>query len=90
MYTKNKYYYCPIDQYTCPYSQKLYMGKIMTIREVAEFVSRMEWSIEIILPIFINAYHNDGDTGVMGMFYEMTDRRIDNIRRGHYIMTYYI
>lgn len=66
------------------------MGKIMNIREVSEFATRLGWDFDIILEMILRAYHNDGDAGVMELFYKMTDRRIDNIRRGHYIMTYYI
>ncbi len=86
----HNYYYCPTQQYDCPYSQKLYMGKIMNIHDIAEYASRLGWEYEILLLIILRAYQNDGDAGVMSMFYEMTDRRIDNIRRGHYIMMYYI
>ena len=86
----NKHYYCPIDRYECPYSQKLHMGEIMNIHGVADYTSRLGWDYEILLPLFIRAFHNHGDAGIMELFYEMTDRRIDNIRNGYYIMTYYI
>jgi len=63
----------------------------MTIRQLAEMVSNLGWDYEGILELMIlTAYRNDGDAGVMEVFYEMTDRRLDNIRRGHYILAYYL
>lgn len=87
---RHKYYYCPSDQYACPYSQKLYMGSIMNIHELTELISNTGWGYDVVFPLMHNAYRNDGDAGIMKLFHEMTDLRIDNIRRGHYIMTYYI
>ena len=66
----------------------LYHGAIMNIPTIANIISRMGWEYEIILPLVTRVYTNKGDTGVMILFYEMTGIRIDNIRRGKYIMNY--
>ena len=66
----------------------MYYGKIMNIRDLSEIVARMGWEYEIIIKLVTDVYRNEGDMGVILLFYQMTDIRIDNIRRGHYIMTY--
>ena len=72
----------------CHMSTTMYYGEIMNIRDLADIVSRMGWEYDIILKLMTTVYRNDGDMGIIMLFYKMTDLRIDNIRRGHYIMTY--
>ena len=88
--TKYRPYYCSAEQYSCPFSQRLHLGKMMNIQEVAKYASRLGWEYEMLLPLFLTAYQNYGDAGVMELFHEVTGSRLDNMSRGHYIVTYYL
>ena len=72
----------------CNLSATIHYGSIMNIRDLAEVVSRTGWECEDVLTLMTTVYKNDGDMGTIMLFYQMTNLRIDNIRRGHYIMTY--
>ena len=69
-------------------STTMYYGKIMSIQDLSDIVTRMGWEYDVIHKLMTTVYMNDGDMGVIMLFYQMTDIRIDNIRRGRYIMTY--
>lgn len=77
------HYYYTNPFWDCNSDAKVHYGKIMTLSNLAEIVSRLGWEYDLILKLIQTVYKNSGDLGIIILFYEMT-----NIRRGHYIMTY--
>jgi hypothetical protein len=69
-------------------------GRIMSLRDLAEVVSRTghgvyeEFDINVFHQLFIAAYKRHGDDGVMTLFEGATGHKIEPISRAKYIFSY--